>query len=127
MHYLVHLIRDILEHLEKNGAYIDCIIVHFVKAFDLFNLTVALSRATSFNARQIVLQMIGSFFKNQKQNVQLPNGEVFDLRELTCGSSQGSKLGPLDFLKVINKLRSETTERYKFAHDLFTLLPRLLS
>ncbi|XP_065575022.1 uncharacterized protein LOC136036651 [Artemia franciscana] len=31
--YLIRLIIDILDHLEKDGAYIDCIIADFVKAF----------------------------------------------------------------------------------------------
>lgn len=127
VHYLIRLIRDILEHLEIDGAYIDCIIADFVKAFDLLDHSVVIDEATYLGARQIVLRMVGSFLTNRKQKVQLPNGETSNIRELTCGAAQGSKLGPLAFLIVINKLLREIMERYKFADDLSTLLLRLLS
>ena len=126
VHYLIRLIRDILEHLEIDGAYIDCITADFMKAFDLLDHSVVIDEATYLGARQIVLRMVGSFLTNRKQKVQLPNGETSNIRELTCGAAQGSKLGPLAFLIVINKLLREIMERYKFADDLSTLLLRLL-
>ena len=125
-HYLVRLLHDLLEHLEISEALADIIISDFVKAFDLLDHETVINEARALEVSQFLLCIIASFLSGRQQCVQLENGEASNFQDITCGAAQGSKLGPILFVIVINRLMRQHKQRYKFADDCSISLLRFL-
>ncbi|XP_065580129.1 uncharacterized protein LOC136039993 [Artemia franciscana] len=126
-HYLVRLLHDLLEHLEISEALADIIISDFVKAFDLLDPETVINEAPALEISQFLLCIIASFLYGRQQCVQLKNGEASNFQDITCGAAQGSKLSPILFVIVINRLMRQHKQRYKFTDDCSISLLRFLS
>ena len=91
---------SILSMLEK-GHKVDSIYMDFSKAYDKVDHNILLKKIESLNISGKVVNWIESFRKRRNQVVRI-EGQLSDEVEVTLGVPQGSVLGPLLFLIMMN-------------------------
>ena len=69
------------------------------------------------NVRKEILPWIDSFLSSQKQSVRV-NGATSDWYDVTCGVPQGTKVGPVVFLAMVNNVAELQLDRWKFVDDI---------
>ena len=84
----------------ESGVYTS---VTFKKAFDTVNHEILINKPQLYGVAGKELRWFQSYLSNKKQCCGV-NGKLSDLREVTCGVSQGSCLGPLLFMVYVNDL-----------------------
>ena len=117
----VYALTQITEKIKStidNGKYGCGIFIDLRKAFDTVNHKILLGKLEHYGIRGNMLNWFESYLKDRKQFVSI-NGQVSDLKDITCGVPQGSVLGPLLFLLYINDLPniSKILNFYLFADD----------
>lgn len=120
---LLNYVSDILPEVDAGGQ-IDAAYFDFKKAFDLVNNDVLLKKLAGFGFTPHLLNFFASYMKDRQQYVEFA-GSTSDAYFTRSGVSQGSNLGPLQFLLMINNL-PEVVQDAKcllFADDLKLYLP----
>ena len=115
-HYLVQLVQFAFQALEDNHCT-DLLAIDYSKAFDRVDVTVALHKLLHMGVRRELLPWIGDFLSNRKQQVKM-NGVSSDWRDVTCGVPQGTKIGPIVFLAMVNDVAQGHNDRWKFVDDI---------
>ena len=115
-HYLVQLVQYAHQALQ-DGESADFLAIDYSKAFGRVDITVALNKLLNMNVRKEILPWIGSFLSGRKQRVKV-NGATSDWYDVTCGVPQGTKVGPVVFLAMINNVAEFQPNRWKFVDDI---------
>ena len=115
-HYLVQLVQYAHQALQ-DGRSADFLAIDYSKAFDRVDITVALNKLLNMNVRKEILPWIGSFLSGRKQRVKV-NGATSDWYDVTCGVPQGTKVGPVVFLAMVNNVAEFQPNRWKFVDDI---------
>ena len=87
----------------NEGKIIGCVLVDFRKAFDLVDHHILLKELQCYKCNESCLSWFDSYLSQRTQRVSL-NSTLSDPSEVIYGVSQGSILGPLLFLLLINDL-----------------------
>ena len=82
------------------------ILLNFSKAYDLINHNILLQKLASFGLANVLLKWIASFFTERTQQVKLCNTHS-DWNYIDGGVPQGTKLGPVVFVRIINTLQTK--------------------
>ena len=69
------------------------------------------------NVRREILAWMGSFLSGRKQHVRV-NGATSDWYDVTCGVPQGTKIGPVVCLAMVNSVAELQPNRWKFVDDI---------
>ena len=85
------------------------------KAFDLINHDILLQKLASFGLPNILMKWIASFLTERTQQVKLCNTQS-DWNYIHGGVPQGTKLGPVLFVLMINDLQTKC-DSYKYVDD----------
>ena len=97
---LLHFLDQVYKGLES-GQKVEVIYTDFEKAFDKVDHGVLLSKLYHYGVRGKLLKLIESYLKGRTFRVRV--GDSFSTpRSATSGVPQGSLLGPLFFLVLIN-------------------------
>ena len=112
-----------IKDLVDSGKYVCGVFVDLEKAFDTVNHIILCDKLKYYGLRGNVNNLVQSYLSNRKQMVSV-NGFDSELRDVLCGVSQGSSLGPLLFLIYINDFRMclYKTKSCHFADDTFIYL-----
>ena len=85
------------------GTQIRILLIDFRKAFDLIDHNILLAKLCSYGVPTVLLRWVHSFLMNRKQRVKM--GETMsDWSTTNGGVPQGTKLGPLLFITMINDM-----------------------
>ena len=118
--YLVQLFYHILSHLDTPGSAASACLIDFSKAFDRVNHTIAVNKLMQLGMRSSLVPSICSFLENRTQQVKL-GGALSPCLPTSCGLPQGTLLGPLLFLAMINDCTPPSVLRYKYVDDITVL------
>ncbi|KAI8506980.1 hypothetical protein Bbelb_154190 [Branchiostoma belcheri] len=116
-----HALISMLDFLYKSSSVPNTIstliTTDFSKAFDLVDHTTAVKCLIDLGVRPSLLPWICSFMSNRRQRVRY-HGQVSDWQHLSCGVAQGTILGPIIFLALINSALRELSNRWKYVDDM---------
>ena len=97
---------QLLEVLDKwtqavdSGENVDCIYMDFQKAFDKVPHKRMISKLKSYGIEDPILSWIENYLADRKQKVII-HGKSSEWKDVTSGIPQGSVLGPLLFVIVM--------------------------
>ena len=111
-----------LSHLDGLGNYLRICFLDFSKAFDRIGYNLLIEKLINLGARRSLIPWIINFLSNRKQRVKF-DGATSDWLPVNAGVPQGTKLGPILFLVMVNNLRitSPDTRMWKYVDDVSTL------
>ena len=103
---VVQLISQILDAFDEN-KYTLGIFIDLSKAFDTADHDILLKKLDMYGIKGTKLKWFCSYLTNRKQFIKCRD-QITDLEVLRCGVPQGSILGPLLFLILINNFKNST-------------------
>ena len=115
---------EILSNLEE-GNNVDSIYLDFSKAFDKVDIGILCHKLRSLGIGGKLGIWIHNFLTNRKQFI-LVNGCLSKVSHVTSGVPQGTVLGPILFLVMINDIDSDVSQKSKvslFADDTRVMRP----
>ena len=116
-HCLISLLDFIHRTLDaQRSVSVALAFVDFSKAFDLVNHNVVIKKAIDLGLRPNLVSWLADFLSGRHQAVRF-RGATSTCLPLTCGVPQGTKLGPLCFLMLINDALGDTDARWKYVDD----------
>ena len=115
-HCLVSFLDNIYKALEQRKTAVVTTFIDFSKAFDLVDHNIVIRKASSLGLRACLVPWLADFLTDRRQAVRM-KGEISNFLPLTCGVPQGTKMGPLCFLAMINDALLDTEERWKYVDD----------
>lgn len=120
-HYLIDLLRNILRNADKPKAISTILAADFSKAFDRIKHNIAIPKMLEMKAPPAVVAWVCSFLSDREQCVKYMS-TYSDWMKVTAGTPQGTLLGPIIFLCMINDAcRESELPCWKYVDDL-TLL-----
>lgn len=115
-HCLISLLDFTYRTLEQRKTSAALAFVDFRKAFDLVHHTTVISKAINLGLHPSLVSWLTNFLSQRSQVVRY-QGVASSPQHLTCGVPQGTKLGPLCFLMLINDALTHTPHRWKYVDD----------
>ena len=105
VHYLVDLIQYILNEAER-GNLVNLLTIHYSKAFDRIDTTVAIHCLHQTKVRPYVPQWVADFLSGRELRVRL-SSLTSTWSGITCRVPQRTRVGPVVFLAMVNPVAEE--------------------
>ena len=93
------------------------VLVDYKKAFDHLDQNIIIRKLSRLGIPSFITEWISSFLHHRVQWVKIDNESHSDWAEICGGVPQGTKLGPLLFLVMINDLQPRDIINVKFVDD----------
>ncbi len=118
-HCFIHLLDKVYKNTDcsKNSSVI--VATDFSKAFDRVDHNILVTKFINLGVRKSIIPWVCSFLSNRTQAV-LFQSNLSEWRAIHAGVPQGTKLGPVAFLAMINDAGSISphVNHYKYVDDL---------
>ena len=104
-HVLIAIQHKWMQTVDNKG-FVRALFDDFKKAFDIVNHNILFSKLKNFNISHCLLKWFASYLFHRRQCVRV--GSRFSSWKTLCGiMPQGSRLGPLSFIVMIDDLRAD--------------------
>ena len=115
---LIDMINNWMKSLDSPSHYLRICFVDFSKAFDHINHNILINKLLELGVRSSIVPWICSFLGNPRQSVKIEHFQS-DWGFVNGGVPQGTKLGPVLFLAMINdlQLKSPRISTWKYIDD----------
>ena len=113
---LLDMLHNWLSVLESPGTYPRVCFLDFSEAFDHIDHNILVCKLLKMGARSIVVKWICSFPPQRRQAVKL-DGLLSEWATVHAGVPQGTKLGPVLFLVLVNDLACKSSY-WKYVDDI---------
>ena len=113
-----HALVDMMHHWHSAvdaGQSVRTVFIDFAKAFDHVDHNILVAKLLSLDLPDIIIRWMMSFLAHRQQRVKIGN-VLSDWLEMSAGMPQGSFLGPLTFIILIDSLRASCLT-HKFVDD----------
>ena len=110
----------------ENNLYICCLLIDFLKAFDLVKHTIILFKLSAFDLPSSVLNWIIAFLTDRAQMCKTTDGQFSAMHPITRSIIQGSCIVPTLWIVIMaNELCciSDMNLLFKYADDTNLLVP----
>ena len=113
-HYLVNLVQFVLGDAEQ-GRHTNLLTIDYSKAFDKVDTNIAIQKLLQMHVRPELLPWpwISDFLSNRQQRVRLGK-TTSQWSTITFGVPQGTKVGPVVFLAMVNDVASAAPFKWKY-------------
>ena len=116
---LIDMVNNWLRTLDAPSHYLRVCFLDFSKAFDRINHNILIGKLILLGVRRCIIPWICDFLSNHRQLVKI-GGFQSAWGSVNGGVPQGTKLGPILFLVMINdlELKSPYSSHWKYVDDL---------
>ena len=123
-HALLRMLHEWTSSTDRAKAMFRVLLVDFSKAFDLINHNLLIAKLEALDVPKALIRWIHAFLSSRQQRVRLQD-DVSDWLHINGGVPQGTKLGPVLFLVMINDLHVQLpTVKYVDDTTIFECIPR---
>ena len=117
-HYLIKLLHQLYENADSPKSISTLVLTDLSKAFDRIDHNILIRKLIDLGVRPCVISLVVNFLQNRTQCVKY-RGTISDSQLIHTGVPQGTKLGPVLFLIMINDAcKDEIISYYKYVDDL---------
>jgi len=113
-----HALVDALHHWHSavdKGQSVRTVFIDYAKAFDHVDHNILVAKMIAFGLPDVIIRWICSFLSDRRQRIKIGN-VLSDWQLISAGMAQGSYLGPLTFIILIDSLKSACLT-HKFVDD----------
>ena len=114
---LLDMFHSWLSKLDTDGCSLRIVLLDFSQAFDRINLNVLITKLIDMGLRRSLIPWLCDFLSNRRQRVKLGES-ISEWAQVNAGVAQGTKLGPILFLVMVNDLKTLQSDRWKYVDDL---------
>ena len=114
---LLDMFHSWLSKLDAEGCSLRIVLLDFSKAFDRINLNILIIKLIDMGLRGSLIPWLCDFLSNRRQRVKLGKS-TSEWAQVNAGVPQGTKLGPILFLVMVNDLKTLESDSWKYVDDL---------
>ena len=118
VHCLINVLHNLYLNAETPKSSSSVVVTDFSKAFDRIDHSIAITKLINLGVRPSIIPWIMDFLRSRLQRVRYKSS-LSDWGTIDAGVPQGTRLGPIVFLAMINDFTPpEPIQAYKYVDDL---------